>query len=47
MIFEGTGILGTFIKVDWFGSSTENDATGGAHLFGPATDVVYGVKIRF
>ena len=37
----------TFIKVDPFGSSTENDATGGPHLFGPTTDFVYVVKLRF
>ena len=31
-------VVGTFIKVDPFGSSTENDATGGAHLFRPIRD---------
>ena len=40
-------VFGTFIKVDPFRSSTENDATGGAHLFGPTIDVLYGVKVRF
>ena len=39
-------VLSTFIKVDPFGSSTENDATGGAHLFGPTTDLLWS-KIAF
>ena len=36
-------IFDTFIKVDPFGSSTEKDATGGAHLFGPTADLCYWV----
>ena len=40
-------VLGPFIKVDPFGSSTKNDATGGPHLFGPTTDFCYGIKVRF
>ena len=40
-------VLGTFIKVDPFESLTENDATVCAKLFGPATDLFYGVKGRF
>ena len=40
-------VLGTFIKTGGFGSLTENDATGGAHLFGPTTDLFYGLKHRF
>ena len=40
-------VSGTFIKVDSFGSSTENDATGGAKLFRPTTDSFYGLKRRF
>ena len=35
-------VLGTFITVDLFGSSTGNDATGGAKLFGATTDVLMG-----
>ena len=40
-------VFGTFIKVDWFGSSTENDATGGPHLFRPTREVFYLQKVRF
>ena len=40
-------VFGTFIKVDPFGPLTENDAMGGAKLFGPTTDFVYGLKVRF
>ena len=37
-------VFDTFIQVDWFGSSTENDTTGGTKLFGPTTDFLYGVR---
>ena len=40
-------VFGTFIKVDPFGPKTENDATVCAKLFGPATDLFYGLKHRF
>ena len=40
-------VFGTFIKVDSFGPNTENDATVCAKLFGPTTEVFYGVKCRF
>ena len=40
-------VLDTFIRSDPLESLTENDATGGAHLFRPTTDFVYGVKGRF
>ena len=40
-------VVDTFIKVDPFGSSTKNDATGGTKLFGPTRELFYGVKVRF
>ena len=40
-------VFGTFIKADGFGSLTENDATGGAHLFRPTTDLFYWLKHSF
>ena len=40
-------VFDTFIKADGFGSLTKNDTTGGAHLFRPILDFVYGLKGRF